>query len=87
MRGTKARPRARLRQYVVYLSDSRGNLYTSVGLAQGRGMDARKAILSRFWGESEGRLTEMTKVQGAARNTYRLHFLGSPPGYYRAVLQ
>jgi hypothetical protein len=85
-RRTMSRPRPPLRQYVVYLSDDRGNLYSSVGLAQGRApFNARDAIASRFWGDS--RITNMTKMPAAARNTFRVEFAGSGPGYYRAVLQ
>jgi hypothetical protein len=80
-------PRRRLRQYVVYRSDERGNLYTSVGLAQSRApeFNARQAIASRFWGDT--RITAMTKMPYAARNTFKVEFAGSAPGYYRAVLQ
>ena len=75
----------RLRQYEVFLSDERGNLYTSVGLTSGWGIDARAAIEGRFWGETK--ITAVTKVPAAERNTFRVTFAGSAPGYYRAVLR
>ena len=77
--------RKRLRQYEVFFCDSRGNLYTSVGLTHGGVLNAREAIASRFWGNT--RITAMTKMPAAARNTFRVEFAGSAPGYYRAVLQ